>query len=126
MARTSLTTLLPLRRTAVLAALSLATLACGRPDEALGSMAQSTAKAAAKKATFNPHNNPLDEATARKVVAVMQAWTPPVPEPSAKAKAEGDLVGGMKDVLERAFTNVVYVELVEQDSTATIDGTPAL
>jgi hypothetical protein len=126
MARASLTTRPPLRRTAALAVLTLATLACGRPDEALGSAAQSTAKAGVKKAAFDPHTNPLDEATARKVVAVMRAWTPPVPEPSAKATADGNFTAGMKDVLERAFTNVVYVELVEKDSTATIDATPAL
>lgn len=126
MAGASFTTLLPFRRTAGLAVLSLATLACGWPSDALGSTAQAPRKTGIQKVHFDPSSHLVDEPTARKVVAVMRAWTPPLPKPSKQHRDDLNLVGGMQDMLERAFTTVAYRELAEQNSTATIDGTPAL
>src|SRR5688572_10690953 len=127
MARASLTTHLPFRRTAGLALLSVATLACGGgSSDAQGSTAQSGGRAPVHKVHFDAHRHQLDEASARKVVAVMRAWTPPEPELPNELEASGDIVGAMKYALERAFTTVAHRELTEQNSTATIDGTPLL
>ena len=126
MVLTSLTTHFPFRRTAGLALVSLATLACSSgTSDAQGPTPRSERRAPIKT-YFDPQAHALDEATARKVIAVMRAWTPPEPKAPKELQESGDIVGAMKYVLENAFTMVAARELTEQNSTATIDGSPLL
>jgi hypothetical protein len=115
----------PIRRIATLAALSLATVACGSGAmEARASAGQSNGRTAASRPRFSADNYPLDEATVRKVAAVMRAWTPPE-LPPRRVDPE-NVMKGMQEALESTFTVVVSKDLMEKDSTATIDRTAPL
>lgn len=113
-----------IRHTAALATLSLATLACGGTGDAAAS-SQRRSSDAVRASGFAAENHPLDEATVRKVVAVMRAWSPP-----ALAPPKGEDARSVPRVLEygirNSFTAVVQRELADRNSTATIDGTPPL
>jgi hypothetical protein len=113
-----------IRRTAALAALSLATFACGGTKDAAAS-SQRRGDHAVIASGIAAEYRPLDEATVRKIVAIMRAWQPErVPPPSGdKAK---DLLSAMDHRIQNRFTAVVQRELAERNSTATIDGTAPL
>jgi len=113
-----------IRRTAALAALSLATFACGGTGDAAASSQRRSSDAVLASGSA-AENRPLDEATVRKVVAVMRAWKPaPLPPP------RGEDAKSFTSLLEyriwNGFTAVVQRELADQNSTATIDGTALL
>jgi hypothetical protein len=116
-------TIPPLRRVAALAALSVATLACGGPMAASAPAGQAEGRAAPSRPRYSAEHYPLDEATVRKVGAVIRAWTPPEPE-LPKRRAEG-VVDAMQMAIESTFTTHVAKDL-KADSTATIDATPPL
>jgi hypothetical protein len=104
------------------AALSLATLACGGPMEASEPAGQVKGRATSR-ARYSAEQYPLDETMVRKVGAVISAWTPPTPD-LPKRKAEG-VLDAMEMAIESTFTTRVAQDL-KTDSTATIDATPAL
>ena len=124
MARASLSRHLPFRRAAGFAALALATLACtGAGGAAAPSQERSSdAVLASGRAA---EERPLDEATVRRVVAVMRAWTPP-PLPPPKGKEGENVIRVLDYGIRNGFTAVVQRELADHNSTATIDGTPPL
>jgi hypothetical protein len=127
MARASLTNQSSLRRSAGLALLLLATLACGGgTSDAQEATTARARRSAGAKVPMDPHAYLLNEAEARQVVAVMRAWTPPVPEVPQEIKQSGDIIKVFEYGLEHSFTVVAHRELTEQNSTATIDSVPAL
>src|SRR5688572_18300025 len=115
-----------IRRTAALAALSLATLACSPVDgDAQATRLKGIDVPVVNRAGYSPGRYPLDEATVRKVVAVMRAWTPPRPE-RRKAKEGESFFAAAEEALLRSFPTIVVRELMIENSTATIDGTATL
>ncbi len=123
--------------TAAVAALSLATVACSSAEgEAQAARTRGGAVPRVNQSGYSAEFYPLDEDTVRKVVAVMRAWTPP--EPTSKsfhekiegpdqlsAEEAGSILAARWDAIEKTFLPVVRRDLMA-DSTATIDGTPAL
>jgi hypothetical protein len=112
----------PIRRLAALAAVSLATVACGSGATEARVAGQATVRTATTTKRFSADYHPLDEATVRKVAAVMRAWTPPEPPPP-RSDDPANFTRNMKEAFESTFTVVVSKELIEKDSTATIDRT---
>jgi len=103
-------------------------LACG------GGQAQSTKStgAEASKATqprratsYSPLTYKLDEATVRKVAAVMRAWDPKGPPPKSEDPKELAAYWG-KMSAGSDLTNKIGKELIYENSTATVDSTPEL
>ena len=111
-------------RTRTIAVLTLAALACGGTGAAAASPQREASKAVwAMGRAAEQH--PLDEATARKVVTIMRAWKP-APLPKPKGQDAENVLSIMEYGIWNSFTAVVQRELADQNSTATIDGTPAL
>jgi hypothetical protein len=123
--RAHTTTVLLLGRIATLAMLSITALACGGPAAASTPADHDVpGRAAVRRARYSPEQYPLDDATVRKVAAVIRAWTPPAPDVPKKTDP-GDVVGAMQDAMEQTFTARIARDL-QAGSTATIDATPAL
>jgi hypothetical protein len=103
-----------------LAVLTLPTAACR--GDAQGTSPQATTRAGAR---FDPKAYPLDEAKVRKMGAVMRAWDPKGPEPkSDDPNVYVDKMGWMRKGID--FENKVVTELLNQNSTATIESVPEL
>src|SRR5687768_4108249 len=92
--RTHTTTHRVIRRTAALAALSLATFACGGSGDAAAS-SQRRSDDAVIASGMAAERRPLDEATVRKVVAIMRAWQPER-RPPTKSENPEDVLSAME------------------------------
>jgi hypothetical protein len=106
------------------AVLTLPTAACG--GETQGTGPQATSRAGdARGSAYDPKTYALDEAKVRKMAAVMRAWDPKGPEPTSNdPNVFVDKMGWMRKGVE--FENKVVTELLNQNSTATIESVPEL
>ena len=114
-----------IRRTAALAALSLATFACGGTRASAASPQQHKSTDAVRALGSAAERHPLDEATVRKVVAIMRAWKP-APPPPPRGEDAKDMFSVIEYDMRNRFSFVVQQELADRNSTATIDGTAPL
>jgi hypothetical protein len=114
-----------IRRTVVLAALSLATFAWGGTGRAAASSQLRDGDGAVIASGLAAENHPLDEATVRKLVAIMRAWQPER-RPSAKNEDPNDLLSAMERRTQNRFIAMVQRDLAVRNSTATIDATAPL
>ena len=107
-----------------LAILTLTTAACR--GEGQGTSPQSTSRAEeARGSGYDPKAYALDEAKVKKLAAVMRAWDPKGPEPTSNdPNVFVDKMGWMRKGVE--FENRVVTELIDRNSTATIEGVPEL
>ena len=127
MAHPPLKTSTPFIRAMVsLAVVSLATLACnGEPKNAGASMSQPGGRVAASGSRYSPLNYRLDEAKVHKVAAVMREWDPTGPPP--KSEDPNELAAYWAKMTAGAeFGNKIGRELLNENSTATIDSTSDL
>jgi hypothetical protein len=106
-----------------LALLTLLTAACR--GETQGSPQATVRSGDARRSAYDPKAYPLDESKVRKMAAIMGAWDPKGPEPTSQdPNVYVDKMGWMRKGIE--FENKVVTELLNQNSTATIDSVPEL
>ena len=113
-----------LRSMCGLALLTPMTAACR--GEAQGTGPQTTSRAGdARGPAYDPKTYALDEAKVRKLAAVMLAWDPKGPEPSSDdPNVFVDKMSWMRKGVE--FENKVVTDLMNRNSTATIESVPEL
>lgn len=106
------------------AALTLPTAACR--GDGPGTSAQATSRTGnASGSSYDPKTYALDEARVHKMAAVMRAWDPKGPEPTSDdPNVFVDRMGWMRKGIE--FENKVVTELIDHNSTATLESVPEL